>query len=421
MAGGMPSEMPPYFEWRCPQMSLKALEILALKGGQKPYKKADGKGLYLEVFPNGSKLWRWKYRFAAKEKRLALGAWPEVTLAKARLLRDAARATLADGIDPALERKRAKVTARINADNTFASVATEYIEHKMVGEGRAEATLSKARWFLDLLRPAIGDMPISDVDPQMLLAPLKRLEARGNRETAKKVRSFASRVFRYGVATGRCKSDPAALLLGALVAPQARHYAAILEPSKLGELLRAIDAYTGNPITRLALQIAPHVFVRPGELRHADWSEMDLEAAVWSIPAGKMKARRPHSVPLSSQVVGYLTELQSLTGDGGFVFPALYTPRRPMSENTLNAALRRMGFGKDEATAHGFRATASTMLNESGKWQPDAIECALAHGASNAVRGAYSRGQYWEERVRMAAWWSDRLDELKGAPEAADA
>lgn len=394
-------------------MSLKAAEISAFRAGDTPYKKADAKGLYLEVFPNGSKLWRWKYRVAGKEKRLALGAWPDVTLAKARQLCEAARATLADGADPGLERKRAKATARISAANTFASVAAEYIEGKMVGEGRAETTLAKARWFLDLLRPAVGELPISDVDPQMLLAPLKRLEARGNKETAKKVRSFASRVFRYGVATGRCKTDPAALLQGALVAPKARHYAAILEPAKLGELLRAVDAYTGNPITRLALQITPHVFVRPGELRHAEWSEFDLDAAIWRIPAGKMKARRAHSVPLSPRVVALLGELRAMTGGEGYVFPALYSPRRPMSENTINVALRRMGFGKDEATAHGFRATASTLLNESGKWQPDAIERALAHGDSDAVRGTYSRGQYWEERVRMAAWWSDYLDQLR--------
>lgn len=394
-------------------MSLKAAEISAFRAGDTPYKKADAKGLYLEVFPNGSKLWRWKYRVAGKEKRLALGAWPDVTLAKARQLCEAARATLSDGADPGLERKRAKATARISAANTFASVAAEYIDGKMVGEGRADTTLAKARWFLDLLRPAVGELPISDVDPQMLLAPLKRLEARGNKETAKKVRSFASRVFRYGVATGRCKSDPAALLQGALVAPKARHYAAILEPSKLGELLRAVDAYTGNPITRFALQITPHVFVRPGELRHAEWSEFDLDAAIWRIPAGKMKARRAHSVPLSPQVVALLIELRELTGGEGYVFPALYSPRRPMSENTINVALRRMGFGKDEATAHGFRATASTLLNESGKWQPDAIERALAHGDSDAVRGAYSRGQYWDERVRMATWWSDNLDMLR--------
>ena len=215
------------------------------------------------------------------------------------------------------------------------------------------------------------------------------------------------------MATGRAKADPAALLKGALISPKARYYAAILDPAKLGELLRAIDDFSGSPITRFALQLAPHVFVRPGELRHAEWNEIDLGEAVWRIPAGKMKARREHSVPLSRQVIALFRDLRALTGPKGVVFPALHTTRRPMSENTVNAAFRRMGFDKDEVTAHGLRSTASTLLNESGLWNPDAIERALAHGFSDAVRGAYHRGQHWEERVRMAQWWSDFLDELK--------
>ncbi|GAB5486832.1 MAG: integrase arm-type DNA-binding domain-containing protein [Parasphingorhabdus sp.] len=393
------------------------MQLKAFKAREKPYKRADGKGLYIEVFPNGSKLWRLKYRIAGKEKRLALGSWPEVSLAKARQLRDEARAVIADGTDPALERKKEKAAAKIGAANTFASVADEFIETKLVKEGRAEATVKKARWILELLSPAIGEMPITDVDPQMLLAALKKLEAKGNYETAKKSRSFASRVFRYAIWTSRAKTDPAASLQGALVAPKARHYAAILEPQKFGELLRAIEGYSGNPISKLALQISPHVFVRPGELRHAEWQEISLEEAIWNIPAAKMKARRKHSVPLSTQVVEHLKSLNSLTGGDGFVFPSFYSPVRPMSENTVNSAFRRMGFSKDEVTAHGLRATASTLLNESGKWQPDAIERALAHGDSDAVRGAYSRGHYWEERVRMAQWWSDYLDQLRDGGE----
>jgi hypothetical protein len=224
-------------------MPLNALQIRSFQPETTPYKKTDERGLYLEVFPNGSKLWRLKYNFAGKQKRIALGAWPEVSLQAARLERDELRLRIAKGEDPALTRKKSKATAKISAANTFESVAREYIENKMVGEGRAEATLLKARWFLDLLKPAIGHMPISDIDPQMMLAPLKKLEARGNRETAKKCRSFASRVFRYGAATGRCTTDPTAILKGALLTPQARHYAAILEPEKLGELLRAIDAF----------------------------------------------------------------------------------------------------------------------------------------------------------------------------------
>lgn len=395
-------------------MPLIAPQIRAFAPAATPYKKTDERGLYLEVFPNGSKLWRLKYYVAGKEKRIALGAWPEVTLQKARHARDELRLRIANGEDPSLTRKREKATAKISAANTFESVAQEYIDEKMVGEGRAEGTLLKARWFLDLLKPAIGSMPISDVDPQMMLAPLKKLEARGNRETAKKCRSFASRVFRYGAATGRCTIDPTAILKGALLTPQARHYAAILEPDKLGELLRAIDSFECYPITKLALKIAPHIFVRPGEMRHGDWDEIDLEKAIWTIPAGKMKARRTHAVPLSRQVVELFKELKDVSGGKGYMFPAFHTRLRPMSENTINAAFRRMGFSKDEMTAHGFRSTASSFLNECGKWHPDAIERALAHGDSNAIRGIYNRGNYWDERVRMAQWWSDYLDHLRG-------
>jgi integrase len=334
-------------------------------------------------------------------------------LSKARKLRDSAREQLAEGVDPALDRKKAKFAAKVSAGVTFASVAREYIESKMVGDGRADATISKARWFLEQLEPAIGNMPLAHVDPQMLLAALKKLEAKGHHETAKKCRSFASRVFRYGVATGRCKSDPAQLLQGALITPKARHYAAILEPAKLGELLRAIDAFSGSPVTMAALRVAPHVFVRPGELRHAEWSEIDLKAGIWNIPAGKMKARRPHAVPLSNQVREMFKGLRTLTGRGKYAFPSAHGPSRPMSENTLNASFRRMGFEKDEISAHGLRATASTLLNESGLWSPDAIERALAHGESNATRGAYHRGLHWDERVKMAQWWSDYLDDLR--------
>jgi integrase len=394
-------------------MALKDAEIRAFLPIDTPYKRADSGGLYIEVFPHGSKLWRWKFRSGGKEKRLALGSYPEVSLKAARERRDAERAKLEQGVDPAIARKRGKAAAKISAANTFAAVAREYIDSKMAGDGRAGATIAKARWFLEQLEPAVGTMPISEVDPQLLLAALKRLEAKGRHETAKKCRSFASRVFRYGVATGRCKADPAQLLQGALITPKARNYAAILEPLKLGALLRAIEEYDGGPITRFALQVAPHVFVRPGELRHAEWVEIDLREAVWRIPAGRMKARRVHDVPLSPQVVAMLKGLQTLTGSGRYVFPSAYGASRPMSENTLNASFRRMGFGKDEVTAHGLRATASTLLNESGLWNPDAIERALAHGESNATRGAYHRGRHWDERVRMAAWWSDYLDRLR--------
>ncbi|MCA0909813.1 tyrosine-type recombinase/integrase [Qipengyuania gaetbuli] len=394
-------------------MPLTETRLRALKVKDKSYKVADQRGLYVEVTPAGSKLWRFRYRVGKIEKKLSIGSYPEVSLKQARDATYEARQAVASGGDPALEKRKRKIREEFLTAQTFATVAREYIEQFMVQNGRAEATIIKANYFLDQLAPAIGNRPINDIEPFEVLAPLKRLEATGKHETAKKCRSFAGRVFRYGVATTRCKADPTSMLKGALVTPRATHYAAILEPRELGGLLRAIDDYTGYIVTKFALQIAPHVFVRPGELRHAEWHEFDLIDGVWKIPAGKMKARRPHAVPLSKQVVGYLTDLAELLGYEGYVFPSARSSKRPMSENTLNAAFRRMGFSKEEVTAHGLRATASTLLNESGLWNPDAIERALSHGDSNAVRGIYHRGKHWDERVRMAQWWSDHLDELR--------
>lgn len=393
-------------------MALSDRQVRALQPGEKPYKVADASGLYVQVRPTGSKLWRLKYRFAGKEKQLALGAYPEVSLAEARKRRDAARMEIAAGVDPSLERRHKKMAARVGARNTFEAIADEYIA-KMRREGRADATLRKANWFLELLKPGLGHLPIAQITPQLLLEALRRLERRGNHETAKKCRSFASRVFRYAVQTGRAESDPTHLLQGALISPKVKHYAAILEPEKLGELLRAIDAYGGYPSTRLALQIAPHVFLRPGELRQAEWVEIDLDKKIWEIPAERMKARRTHRFPLSKQVTRLLEEAQKHSGDQGYVFPAFCTSKRPLSENTMNAAFRSMGFGKDEVTAHGLRSTASTLLNESGQWNPDAIERALAHADRDQVRGAYHRATYWDERVKMAQWWSNYLDQKK--------
>lgn len=394
-------------------MALTENRLRTLKPKDKSYKVADHRGLYIEVTASGGKLWRFRYRIANVEKKLAIGPYPEINLKQARNAADAARHSVAEGGDPAFEKRKKKIRDEFLSAQTFEAVAREYIEQMMVKNGLAQATLVKANYFLEQLTPAIGNRPIHEIEPFEVLAPLKRLEATGKHETAKKCRSFAGRVFRYGVATTRCKSDPTAMLKGALVTPRAQHYAAILEPKELGGLLRAIDDYTGYLVTKYALQIAPHVFVRPGELRHAEWREIDLEDGVWKIPAGKMKARRPHAVPLSKQVVGYLTELATMLGTEGYVFPSARSGIRPMSENTLNAAFRRMGYSKEELTAHGLRATASTFLNESGLWNPDAIERALAHGDSNVVRGIYHRGKHWDERVRMAQWWSDYLDELR--------
>jgi integrase len=392
-------------------MALKDLQIRALKATDRIYKKADEGGLYIEVHPSGSKLWRVKYIHLGKDKRLALGRYPEVGLAEARQKRDEVKQKLRDGIDPLLERKRAKLLAVYNAANTFGEVALEYIA-KTVAEGRADTTTAKAHWLLEQLAP-LTRHPIADLKPIDVLAALKRIEAKGKYETARRCRSFAGRVFRYGVATARAETDPTAFLRGALITPKTTHHAAIIDPKAVGELLRSIDTYSGQAISRLAAQISPHVMARPGELRNAVWSEFDLDNAVWRIPAERMKMRRPHAVPLSRQVLAYLAELHPLTGPDGYVFPAFHTSRRPLSENTVNQVFRRLGYAVGEVIAHGLRTTASTLLNESGKWSPDAIERSLAHADKDAVRGTYNRGAYWEERVAMHQWWSDYLDALR--------
>lgn len=392
-------------------MALSDVRLRALKPRDKAYKVPDADGLYLEVRTSGAKLWRFRFCHLGKESRISLGSYPEIGLASARRKRDEARQQLAEGLDPAAERRREKLTAAFKAANNFGDVAKEYIE-KMVADGRAETTTVKANWLLAQLKP-IAAMPVSDIKPIEVLAALKKLEARGKRETARRCRSFASRVFRYAVATGRGEVDPTSVLRGALVTPKVTHHAAILDPAGVGELLRSIDAYTGNAITRIACQIAPHVMMRPGELRQALWTEIDLTAAIWTVPPERMKMRRPHAVALSRQVVVYLEGLYQLTGPDGFVFPAFHTSKRPMSENTINQAFRRMGYATNEVTAHGLRTTASSLLNESGKWSPDAIERSLAHADPNAVRGIYNRGRYWDERVVMHQWWSDYLDALR--------
>lgn len=301
-------------------MALKDMQVRALKPRARVYKVGDEHGLYMEVHPNGSKLWRLKYPYLGRDKRIAFGRYPEVGLAEARQRRDEARKQLRDGIDPAAERKREKLLALYNAANTFSDVAKEYIE-KMVAEGRGEATTTKATWSLEQLAP-IAKSPISDLKPVEVLAALKRIEAKGKHETARRCRSFASRVFRYGVATGRGETDPTSVQHGALVTPKVQHHGAVLDPQAVGEMLRAVDAYSGHLITRLALQISPHAMARPGELRQARWPEFDLEKAVWTIPPARMKMRRPHAIPLSRQVLAYLVELEALTGPDGFVFPA---------------------------------------------------------------------------------------------------
>jgi integrase len=393
-------------------MALTDSAIRLAKAGDADRKLADGKGLYLLVTRTGSKLWRLKYRIDGKEKKLALGAYPDVSLKEARAKRDEARKTADAGSDPAAAKREARIAKRIASANTFAAIAEEYIA-KLEAEGRADITIGKTRWLLSKLSPALGSRPIGEITPHELLAVLRASERAGQRETARRLRSFASRVFRYAVATARASADPAQPLLGALVSPVAKHHAAITDPVAFGALLRAIDAYSGQPITRLALRFTPHVFQRPGEIRQAEWSEIDFDKAVWTIPGERMKQRQPHRVPLSKQALAILREAEALSGGGRFVFPKLGSPLKPMCENAINGALRRMGYGSNTMTAHGFRSTASTLLNESGKWSYDAIERSLSHADGNQVRAAYHRGAHWPERVEMVKWWSDYIDTLR--------
>lgn len=393
-------------------MALTDTAIRNAKPREKPYKVADSQGLYLLVNPRGSKLWRVKYRMNGVERKLAIGSYPEITLAEARAARDAARRQLAHAIDPNVAKRQARIEACLRAGSSFASVAEELIEKK-AREGLTQATLDKQRWLLKLLGNEFGKRPVADITPQELLHELRKHERRGRLETAKQVRSFASRVFRYAAATARAERDPAQLLLGALISPRVKHFASITDPTAFGALLRAIEDYEGDPAVMHALRLTPHVFQRPGEIRQMEWTEVDSEKAVWTIPFGKMKMRQPHSVPLSRQALAILNDMRSLSGSGRYVFPSIRTRTRPISDNTINAALRRMGYTKDQMTAHGFRTSASSLLNESGKWNPDAIERALAHMITGSVRRIYNQSAYWPERVEMAQWWSDFLDRLR--------
>lgn len=396
-------------------MSLTDITIRNAKPRAKPFKIGDSLGLFLLVQPSGSKLWRFKYRIDGREKKLSCGVYPEISLSDARRKRDDARALLEAGKDPSLEKRRDKARRRISADNTFAGISAEFCAKKRRdGErGWAESTAKRSEYLLSQLNGPIGHIPIGDIEPMDVLAAVRRIEAKGNLESARRTLQLAGLVFRYAVATARLASDPTRDLRGALTAPTVTHYGAITEPGKAGELLRAIDGYEGQGITQFALRLSPHVFVRPGELRQAEWSEFNLGGALWEIPAAKMKTRKAHYVPLSEQSLAILNEVRDITGPYGYVFPSVRSNARPMSSNTINASLRRLGYTTDEMTAHGFRAMASTLLNESGKFHPDAIERALAHGDTDRIRAAYHRGAHWDERVEMAQWWSDHLDQLK--------
>lgn len=389
------------------------------------YKIADEKGLFLLVQPSGGMLWRMKYRVDGRdeagnakrvEKKLALGTYPDTSLADVRALRDSARALLAQGKDPAEEKRRQKQAKKLGAVNTFDALAKAFIE-KNRRDGLADATIRKREWFASLVAKSLGLRSIAEIAPFEVLDAVRPFEAAKNDEKAHRTLQFIGQVFRYAVANQIVSTDPTRDLRGALAARKPKHYAAILSPKKVGELLRAIDGYEGHPLTGFALQLSAVLFVRPGELRQAEWAEIDMAANVWRIPAAKMKSRVEHVVPLSRQAIALLEGARGHSAGGRYVFPSMRSGVRPMSENTVNGALRRLGFAGDEMTAHGFRAMASTLLNESGKWSSDAIERALAHKDRDTIRAAYHRGAHWPERIEMAQWWADYLERLRDGGE----
>lgn len=393
-------------------MPLSDTAIRNAKPGAKPVKLADGGGMYLLLNPNGSKWWRLKYRFAKKEKLLSLGTYPETGLKEARQKRDEARRLLAAGIDPGVQRKAQKAAGVDRAANSFEAVGREWHSKKSAAWAPANAKNILRRLELDAF-PWIGGEPVADLTAPQILACLRRIESRGAIETAHRILNYTSSILRYAVATGRALRNPAADLRGALPPTITTHRAAITEPKAAGALLRAIDAYEGSFVVKTALRLAPMVFLRPGELRHAKWPEFDLNGARWEIPPERMKMGVAHIVPLSTQAVALLRDLQALTGRGLYVFPGARTPQRPMSDNAVLAALRRMGFAKDEMSGHGFRAMARTILDEVLGYRPELIEQQLAHTVRDPLGRAYNRTAHLPERIKMMQHWSDYLDSLR--------
>jgi integrase len=389
---------------------LTVTKLQSLKPSAKLYRVADSLGLSIEVKTNGLKYWRYRYRFGGTPKMLSFGAYPEISLAEARQARDEARALLRKHIDPSLQRQQVRQALATASGNTFEGIGREWLEKRK--SKLAQSTYDKIVWMLEELAfPWIGSRPISTLDPPTMLTMLKRVEARGKHETAQRLKQYCSQVFRHAIGTGRATSDPCRDLRGQLETPKVTHRAAITDAGELAHLIRDIRSYSGTLTTATALQLAPLLFVRPGELRQAEWTEINLETATWTIPAAKMKMRKEHLVLLPDQAVALLKDLHPLTGAGKFVFPGVRTRQRPLSENTLNAALRRLGYGKEHVTAHGFRATARSLLAEQG-WAPEIIERHLAHKASGPLGEAYDRARYLPERRKMLQAWADYLDRL---------
>lgn len=394
-------------------MALTAPKVKKAKPRETAYKLADKEGLYLLVHPNGSKYWRLKYRLAGKEKVLALGVYPDVSLAEAREDATEAKKKIRRGVDPVQARKAEKRAEAEAAATTFRAIATKWYEKQAPSwvEGH-----SKRVWRAlerDLF-PSLGERPISQITAPELLSCLEKIEERKAIETAHKTKQYASQVFRFAISGGLADYDPAASLNRSLAKPPPpKHFASVTDPAKIGPLLLKADSYSGTPQVQAALRLAPYVFVRPGELRKAEWSEIDLEAAEWRIPAEKMKMRQDHIVPLSKQAVAILKELQPVTGGGRYVFPGGRTPNKPLSDNAVLSALRRLGISKDQLCGHGFRAMARTILDEQLGFRVDLIEHQLAHAVKDANGRAYNRTKFLPQRREMMQQWADYLDGLK--------
>lgn len=393
-------------------MPLSDTAIRAAKPKEKTYLMTDGEGMYLEITPPGGKWWRFKYRFDGKQKRISLGTYPDTGLKEAREKRQEARRQLAAGIDPGESRKAQKAAGAEDNPNSFEVIAREWYGRQASSWVPSHAEKIISRLERDLF-PWLGKREIGTITAPDLLAALRRIEERGAVETAHRALQNCGQIFRYAIATGRADRDPCPALRGALAPVKQTHYPAVTDPKKIGALLRAMDSYEGTLVTKCALRLAPLVFVRPGELRAAEWSEIDLEKAEWTIPASRMKMGLAHLVPLSTQAVAILKEVEALTGDGRFVFPSARTKDRPMSDNAVLAALRRMGFPKEEMTGHGFRAMARTVLDETLHFRPDYIEHQLAHSVRDPNGRAYNRTAHLPERRRMMQEWANYLDGLK--------
>ncbi|BCG83086.1 tyrosine-type recombinase/integrase [Mesorhizobium sp. 113-3-3] len=392
-------------------MSLSDFSCKNAKAKDKPYRLADGDGLYLLVRNNGSKLWQLRYRYLEKENILSFGKYPLVSLLDARGKRDDAKRLLIAGINPSTKRKEEKTAAITEARTTFALVAEEYVT-RMEERDASAATITKTKWLLEDLAGPLAKRPINEITPAEIFQLLQKIDKSGRRETARRLRGVIGSVFRLAIVTLRAEADPTLHLRGALQPPKVNGRAAITDEKKFGKLLMTVDEYDGWPTIKAALQFLALTCVRPGEVRGATRDEFDRKKAVWHIPAGRMKMRAPHDVPLSKQALSVLEEVWQLSEDGGLVFPSIRSTKRPLSENAMNAALRRMGYGKDEVTAHGFRVTASTILNARDH-DPDVIEAVLAHQDKNAIRRTYNRATYWEQRVTLMQEWGDLLDALK--------